>query len=384
MAAGRGDTRLKIALLWLVGFAARVTLLAVPPLIPAMHRDLTLDETAVGALGGLPVLVLSAATLVGSLVIARLGARRAAIAGLFVLAVGGALRGVGPSVPWLFAMTVVMAVGVALAQLAIPALVALWEAHNVGRATAVYGNGMLLGEIAGASLTATVLVAVVGGSWELALALWSIVVVAIALALVTRPEDARPAVPPRWWPEWRDARVWMIGLTFGSASVAYWGGNAHLPDYLHATGHPGDVPLALASLNGAQLPASLLVGVWPALVVARRWPFVAAGVVTLGSALALIVTGGAASALWTGVIGLVSALVFLLALALPPLLVPTHEVHRFSAAVFTISYAFAFAGQIVGGALWDATGLPAMALAPTAAAGVLMIALGSRMGFRTG
>ncbi len=369
----------RLALLWTVGFAVRAGLLAVPPLIPAMHRDLPLDETAVGALGGLPVLVLSVATVVGSLVIARLGARRAAIAGLLVIAAAGALRGVGPSVTTLFAMTVVMSAGIALAQLSIPPLVAAWESHNVGRATGVYGNGMLVGEIAGAGLTATLIVGLVAGSWQVALAVWSVVAVAVALALTLGPEAVRPQKVSAWWPDWRDGRMWIGGLTLAAASLGYWGGNAHLPDYLHATGHGDDVPLALASLNGFQLPASILVGAWPAAFIARRWPLIASGVLALGSATALVATGGAASPVWAGAIGLVAALVFLLALALPPLLAPAHDVHRFSAGVFTIGYAFAFSGAVAAGALWDATAMPAMALFPVVVAGVLMIALGARL-----
>jgi MFS transporter, CP family, cyanate transporter len=366
----------------MLGFAARVTLLAVPPLIPAMHRDLPLDETAVGALGGLPVLVFAVATLVGSLAIARLGPRRAAVAGLLVVAAAGALRGVGPSLPVLFVMSVVMSAGIALAQLSIPPLVAAWEGRNVGRATAVYGNGLLVGEIAGAGLTATVVVAIASGSWETALALWSIVVTAVALALTFGPAAPPPAVAARWWPDWRDGRMWIAGLTLAAASLAYWGGNAHLPDYLHATGHGDDVPLALASLNGFQLPASLLLGAWPSVFVARRWPLVASGVVAIAAAAGLVLTGGAASPIWAAAIGLVAALVFLLALALPPLLAPAHEVHRFSAGVFTIGYAFAFSGAVAAGALWDATGTPALALLPVVVAGALMVTLGSGLSLR--
>lgn len=369
-------------LLWWIGFAARVTLLAVPPLIPSMHRDLVLDGTAIGALGGLPVLILAGGTLLGSLVIARLGARRAGIAGLAIIGVASALRGVGPSATTLFAMTIVMAVGVALAQLSIPSLVAAWEPHAIGRATATYANGMLVGEVAGAGLTGVVLLPLAAGSWAGALALWSIPVLLVGVALLAQPDADRPAVPPEWWPRWRDARVWTIAFAFGAASLAYWGANTHLPDFLHATGHADDVPAALTSLNGLQLPASLVVAASPALFIARRWPFVAAGIVTLACAIGIVGSAGAGSVAWSGVIGFVSALVFVLALALPPLLVPKHDVHRFSAAVFSVSYAFAFAGSLAAGALWDATGVPAAAIAPIAFAGALMAIVGSRLVLR--
>ncbi|MDQ2741148.1 MAG: hypothetical protein M3Z66_02445 [Chloroflexota bacterium] len=84
-----GDWR-HFLLLWLAANALRMTLLAVPPLLPAIHRDLHLSETLVGILSGLPVLLLAVAAVFGSLVIARVGARRALVLGLLLVAVAGA------------------------------------------------------------------------------------------------------------------------------------------------------------------------------------------------------------------------------------------------------------------------------------------------------
>ncbi|HSR25148.1 MAG TPA: MFS transporter, partial [Candidatus Eisenbacteria bacterium] len=94
-----------LGLLWLGGFDLRVTLLAVPPLIPAIHRDLGLDEKGVSVLTGLPVLLLAIAAIPGSLLIARLGVRRALVAGLLAVGAAGALRGAGTGLAPLFAMT---------------------------------------------------------------------------------------------------------------------------------------------------------------------------------------------------------------------------------------------------------------------------------------
>ena len=93
-----------LALLWLAGNDLRLTVLAVPPVLPAIHHDLHLSETLVGALTALPVLLLAAAAVPGSLLVARLGARRALILGLLVVGLAGAARGVGGAAPVLFAM----------------------------------------------------------------------------------------------------------------------------------------------------------------------------------------------------------------------------------------------------------------------------------------
>src|SRR5690242_3712780 len=154
----------RLTLLWLAGVDLRITLLAVPPLIPHIHRDLPLDETAVAALLGLPVLLLAAAATVGSMVISRFDARRAVILGLLLLGASSALRGVGPSLTILFATTLIMGASVAIVQPALPALVYHWAPVHVGLATAVYSNGLLIGELIGAGLT-TQLALPLTGSW---------------------------------------------------------------------------------------------------------------------------------------------------------------------------------------------------------------------------
>jgi cyanate permease len=135
---------LHILLLWLAGNALRLTILAVPPVIPSIHQDLHLTATGVGILGGLPVVLFAAAALPGSLLIARLGPVRALVIGLLLSAIGGALRGAVPAVWWLYAMTILTGMGVAIMQPAMPALVRRWAPHRVGFATAVYTNGLLV------------------------------------------------------------------------------------------------------------------------------------------------------------------------------------------------------------------------------------------------
>jgi hypothetical protein len=43
----------RLGLLWLAGIDMRLTLLAVPPVLPLIHQDLQLDEKGVAALSGL-------------------------------------------------------------------------------------------------------------------------------------------------------------------------------------------------------------------------------------------------------------------------------------------------------------------------------------------
>ena len=115
-----------LVLLWLSGVALRLTILAVPPVIPLIHDELNLNATQVGILTGLPSMLFAFAAVPGSLLIARLGIRAALVVGLAFTAIGGALRGALPDVAWLYAMTIAMGAGVAI--MTIPAPPSHWLA----------------------------------------------------------------------------------------------------------------------------------------------------------------------------------------------------------------------------------------------------------------
>src|SRR5476649_2020819 len=109
-----------LLLLWLAGVGLRLTILAVPPVIPLIHDELHLSATQIGILTGLPSMLFAIAAVPGSLLIARLGVRTALVVGLSITAIGGALRGALPDIGWLYAMTIVMGAGVAIMQVTMP------------------------------------------------------------------------------------------------------------------------------------------------------------------------------------------------------------------------------------------------------------------------
>lgn len=362
---GRGPL-LCLAVLWLAGADLRLPMLAVPPVLPLIHRDLLLSEKAVGLLSGVPVLLLALAAIPGSLLIARIGARRAAILGLLFVAATAAARGVGPAWPTLLGMTALMGAGIAVLQPALPTLVAEWFPATPSFATAFYANGLLIGEAAPAALTIPLVLPSVGGGWPASLVVWSVPLAATALMIaVATPHTARPkaAAPPRWWPDWKSRLTWQLGLLMGGTGGLYFSANAFIPDYLHATGRPELVAAALGALNVGQLPASLLMLVFSRRLSTSRVPFIVMPLLTAASLFGifspwtwLIVAGAGAT-------GFFGAFVLILTLALPPQLAPADDVHRLSAGMFTIGYLLTCAIPLLGGALWDATGLPASAFA---------------------
>ena len=73
--------------LWLAGVAMRMTILAMPPVIPLVHAELHMSETQVGLLVGLPLALFAIAAVPGSLLVARIGAKRAVVLGMCASAV---------------------------------------------------------------------------------------------------------------------------------------------------------------------------------------------------------------------------------------------------------------------------------------------------------
>jgi CP family cyanate transporter-like MFS transporter len=85
--------------------------------------------------------------------------------------------------------------------------------------------------------------------------------------------------------------------------------------------------------------------------------------------------GGVWVVVWATFLGFSSALVFVLVLALPPLLAPERDVHRLSAGIFTLTYCCPFLGSLLGGSVWDLTHDPITAFSPVVLGGILMAIL---------
>jgi CP family cyanate transporter-like MFS transporter len=376
-----------VALLWLAGVGLRLTVLAVPPVIPQIHADLHLSETEVGILTGLPQVLFAGAAVAGSLLIARFGAVRTLILGLVVTAVASALRGAVLHVVPLYAATIIMAFGVAIMQPALPPLTRQWLPDRVGFATAVYSNGLLAGEILPVVLTTPLVLPLVGGSWRLSFAVWAVPTALIALviwALAPRPLDppeTAAATGSRWWPDWRDPLIWRLGLMLGSITSMYFATNAFIPDYVKQTGRPDLIASALTALNVGQLPASFLLLAVAGRLERRVWPYVLAGALCLASVLGLAFAPGPWIIAAGALLGFSAGGTFVMMMALPPLLSPPGDVHRVSAAMLTIGYGCAVIVPVVSGLAWDLTGIGALAFAPIAACAVVLMALAPTIRF---
>ncbi len=369
-----------LLLLWLAGTGLRLTILAVPPVIPLIHDELELNATQIGILTGLPSMLFAFAAVPGSLLIARLGMRTALVVGLAITAIGGALRGAIPDVMWLYAMTVAMGAGVAVMQVTMPPAVRTWFPERIGFATAVYTDGLLVGEIIPVALMLPLVLPLVSGSWQWGFVIWSVPVAIIALlvmALAPRQISANGSASTRrrWWPDWNSHLIWRLGIMLGTINATYFATNAFLPDYLRSNGQGEWISAALSGLNAGQVPASLLLLAVAGRLERKAWPYVGCGL------LCVIATGGIVfgSGIWivaaAAVQGFAAAAILILILALPPLLSAPDDVHRVTAAMFTISYSCAVIVPVISGLAWDLSGIASFAFAPIALCGIILIIL---------
>jgi CP family cyanate transporter-like MFS transporter len=368
-----------LLLLWLAGIGLRLTILAVPPVIPLIHTDLHLSETQVGILSGLPMVLFAGAAIAGSLMIARLGARNALLIGLVLCAIGSALRGLGPSVAMLYFGTVVMAFGVAVMQPSLPPLVRIWIPNRIGFATAVYTNGLFIGEILPAALTIPLLLPAINQSWQWSFAIWgaAVAIIAIVILALAQPMPAAAPTPAsrRWMPDFRNPLIWRIGLLLGSVNATYFSMNGFLPDYLTHAGQPGLINAALTALNLGQLPASFLLLASADRMVRTVWSYLMCGLICAASLLAIVVLGGVWVVIGAAMWGCAGAAVLVLVLALPPLIAPAEDVHHVTAGMFTVSYSLAVIVPIIGGALWDLTGWTLAPFIPIGVCALILIGL---------
>ena len=396
-----------MAVVVLVGFCARSVILSVPPVLPLIQHDLRLSYTATGLLSSLPVLVMGGAALPAGRLVGRYGGRVTVGLGLALITVGAVLRAVVPGVLPLYGFTFGLSLGIALTQTSVPVLARQWFPTRIGLVSALFTDGLILGETFAASLTVPLALGLFGpDAWAqsfifwgapvgLVLVLWLLLApsapATVPSATATAAIDASPASqgarqettvspapPPRHRPR---ARVsgWHLGIMLGSGSLIYFGMNAWIAPYNLALGHGSATPLALGVLNVAQLPASLGITVFAQALAGRRWPFILAGALSFIAVIGWVAGPLAQQPLWAVLFGASSAAIFTLGFALPPLLAGDADVARVTAMTLTIGYGTAFLGPLLGGALWDLASEPALAFAPVAAAALMLIVLAARL-----
>ncbi|MBS3805113.1 MAG: MFS transporter [Oleiphilaceae bacterium] len=361
--------------LWLAGLYLRIPILVAPALAPFIADELVLSQALTGALTAVPVLMLAIGAMPGSLAISRFGPRNTLALALFIAALGSAARGLAPDTTTLLATSAFMGFGIAMMQPALPALLTRWlQPHHLAIGSAVYMNGMLMGEFIGAGITLPFIMPIFDDSWRQTVAAWSVPAIGvIALLYLPIRERHRPAKRPAWIPDWRNPLTLKLGLLLGASGSMFFGVNAYLGNLLDQRGELARLDDALFWFNLAQVAASLVM-----LVMARRWVgrkhlLIAVVGLSLMFLLGCILTNGWVSIAFAVAMSFTAGIQLILLVALPPLLAVTGDAGRLSAGNFTIGYTLSFLVPMLGGWFADMSGDTRFALATILTYGLLVL-----------
>ncbi|WP_235937711.1 CynX/NimT family MFS transporter [Marinobacter caseinilyticus] len=371
-------------LLWLTGLYLRIPMLVAPALAPYVADELALTQALTGALTTLPVLMLAIGAMPGSLAISRIGPRNTLALALVIVAVGSASRGLAPNTVVLMLTSTVMGLGIAMMQPALPALLTRWlQPQHLALGTAVYMNGMLMGEFIGAGITLPIVMPLLENSWRMTLLAWSLpaLIVAALLFLPIR-ELNRPLNRPEWLPDWSNPLTLRLGLLLGSSGSLFFGVNAYMGNLLAQRSELGRLDDGLFWFNFAQVAASMVM-----LRMARRWVgrkamIVFMSVASLTALLGVILTSGWLSIALAVSMSFTAGMMLILLVALPPLLVASKDTGRLSAGNFTVGYTLSFGIPMVGGLVADAAGDTRYALATMLLYGVLVLPIAWTLNIR--
>ena len=368
-------------LLWLAGVYLRIPILVAPPLAPFIGDELALSQTLTGALTTLPILMLAIGSMPGSLSISRIGPRNTLALAMLIMVIGSAGRGLAPDTITLMLASAVMGIGIAMMQPALPALLPRWlEPKNLALGSAIYMNGMLMGEFIGAGITLPVIMPLLDNSWRATMLVWSLPALLVAAALFLPKRDlARPTRKVAWLPDWKNPLTLKLGLLLGVSGSLFFGVNAYLAALLEQRGEFDNLTEALFWYNFAQVVASLLMLKMARYWVGRKAPLLIMLILSLLGTIGLLVFTGWWAIASATFMSFTAGILLIMMVALPPLLVPANETGRLSAGNFLVGYTIAFAVPMLGGVLSDWTGDIRHAIAVMIAYGVLVSPLAIKL-----
>lgn len=368
-------------LLWLAGVYLRIPILVAPPLAPFIGDELALSQALTGALTTLPILMLAIGAMPGSLSISRIGPRNTLALAMLIMVIGSAGRGLAPDTFTLMLTSAVMGIGIAMMQPALPALLPRWlEPKNLALGSAIYMNGMLMGEFIGAGITLPVIMPLIDNSWRATMLAWSLPALLVTAALFLPKRDlARPTRKVAWLPDWKNPLTLKLGLLLGVSGSLFFGVNAYLATLLEQRGEFDNLTEALFWYNFAQVIASLLMLKMARYWVGRKAPLIIMLILSLLGTLGLLVFTGWWAIASATFMSFTAGILLIMMVALPPLLVPASETGRLSAGNFLVGYSMAFTVPMLGGLLSDWTGDIRHAIAVMIAYGVLVSPLAIKL-----
>ena len=373
---------LGLLLLWASGFTLRITVLSVPPLSIEMTQAFGLSVAGTGALTMLPLVAIGLGALPVAWLVARFGVKQTIVVGLLMMGVAASLRGFALTTQGLFAWSVVMGLAIAAVQTALPSAVQIWSPAQLARGAAVYLNGMMVGELAGAGFTIPLVLPWVGGDWRYALVFWGGVSVLVMLAVGWLSPATTPSASTSRSgavPQINDWQAWRFGVLLGSSIVSFYILNSYAAAILKGRGEMELLPVFLFLFNAMPLPGSLLVLAKPSWI-ARKTPVFASGIACAVGLLGFFFGSGWWAMAFAMLTGFAATVQLILLMSIPSVIATGHQVGRLAAGMTCVGYGLAFLIPYLGGVMAESFSDNDYALVPAIVlAGGSLVLVGRRL-----
>ncbi|MER7152571.1 MFS transporter [Streptomyces lydicus] len=347
----------------LLALNLRPALVAVSPLAGTIRDASGMSAAATSLLTALPLLCFGLLAPLAPRLGRRFGMERSLLGTMALICLGTALR-LLDSVVALFAGTVVIGAGIAVANVLLPGLIKRDFPARTGLMTGLYSMSLFGGAALAAGVTVPVQQAT-GLSWQATLACWGgLAVLALLFWLprtgrrtrVARVAAQEAAHPVRGL--WRDPLAWQVTGYMGLQSLSYYAAAAWLPTMLTDAGmSAGDAGWMLSFSSLLGIAGSFLAPV----VVGRRLPagvLAAFGALLCAAAFTGVLLAPAEGAyLWMVLLGLGQGAAISLALLFIVQRAPdARHTAQLSSTAQCFGYVLAATGPAVLGAVHDASG----------------------------
>ncbi|MEL4867983.1 MFS transporter [Pantoea agglomerans] len=286
---------------FIVGLNLRPILASVGPLFSVLQREVGLSATEFSLLTTLPVAMMGLAALSGPWLLARVGAVRGIMIGLFILLLACSFRGMSATLTGLMTTALLGGASIGMIQALMPALIKREYAQTASTVMSLFSTGIMAGAaLAAASaeplfswLALKPALAMAGVLTLLALVLW--------LALV---KHYRGQTPVRESVTLSSSRTGLLLLFFGVGTGAYTLVLAWLPPlYIQAGWSARSSGYMLAWLTLTEVVAgfvvSALIGKFPD----RRVPLIAVLLLLLAGLMCLVFSPGTTPVISTLLLG---------------------------------------------------------------------------------
>ena len=288
-------------LAFIVGLNLRPILASVGPLFSVLQREVGLSATEFSLLTTLPVAMMGLAALSGPWLLARVGAVRGIMIGLFILLLACSFRGMSATLTGLMTTALLGGASIGMIQALMPALIKREYAQTASTVMSLFSTGIMAGAaLAAASaeplfswLALKPALAMAGVLTLLALVLW--------LALV---KHHRGQTPVRESVTLSSSRTGLLLLFFGVGTGAYTLVLAWLPPlYIQAGWSARSSGYMLAWLTLTEVVAgfvvSALIGKFPD----RRVPLITVLLLLLAGLMCLVFSPGTTPVISTLLLG---------------------------------------------------------------------------------